>query len=63
MKQWKERWLVVTRNHALTYKKPDQYNNTDLTEVIALATLMGWGMDDEVKYKGNASFVMENPQD
>ena len=24
---------------------------------------MGCGMDDEVKYKGNASFVMESPQD
>ena len=54
---------MVTRNHALTYKKPNEYNDTDPTEVIALATLMGCGMDEEVKYKGNASFVIENPQD
>ena len=63
IKQWKERWLVVTKNHALTYKKPNEYNNTDPTEVIALSSLMGCGMDEEVKYKGSASFVMENPQD
>lgn len=61
IKQWKERWLVVTRSHALTYKKPNEYNDTDPTEVIALSSLIGCGMDEEVKYKGSASFVMEGP--
>jgi len=28
-----------------------------------LASLLGCGVDDEVKYKGNDSFVMENNQD
>ena len=63
MKQWKERWLVVTKNHALTYKKPNEYNDSDPTEIIVLSSLMGCGMDDEVKYKGNPTFVMENQQD
>jgi len=61
IKQWKERWLVITKSHALTYKKPNEYNDTEPTEVIALSSLMGCGIDEEVKYKGSSSFVMENP--
>ena len=63
IKQWKERWFVLTSTHALTYKKPKQYNDEDPTEVIALTSLLGCGMDEEVKYKGNASFVMESSKD
>ena len=61
IKQWKERWLVITKSYALTYKKPNEYNDTDPTEVIALSSLIGCGMDEEVKYKGSASFMIENP--
>ena len=55
--------MVVTKNHALTYKKPNEYNDTDPTEIIVLSTLLGCGMDDEIKYKGSETFVMESEQD
>jgi len=49
---------VLTKTHALTYKKEKLYNEEDPTEVIVLSSLRGVEIDETRKYKGCPTFTL-----
>ena len=58
LKQWKERYLVLTKTHALTYKKEKLYNEEDPTEILVLSDMRSVQLDETKKYKGCATFML-----
>ena len=58
LKQWKERYLVLTKTHAMTYKKEKLYNEEDPTEILVLADMKSVQIDETKKYKGCPTFTL-----
>ena len=58
LKQWKERYLVLTKTHAMTYKKEKLYNEEDPTEILVLHDMRSVQLDETKKYKGCATFTL-----
>ena len=57
LQTWKKRWFVITKSHVLTYEKEKVYSKP--TEVLRWKHIDNVAIDDSVKYKGKATFVLE----